>query len=41
MSIKEKEKKITYFVNADGGRVGLRTCCVWTCWRADADGGGC
>ena len=27
MSRKEKEKK--YFVNADGGHVGLRKCCVW------------
>ena len=41
MSIKEKEEKKTYFVDADGGRVGLRMCCVLTCWHADADAGGC
>ena len=41
MSIKEKEEKKTYFVDADGGRVGLRTCCMLTCWRADVDAGGC
>ena len=38
MSRKEKrKKKITYFVNADGGHVGLRKCCVWTRWRVDVD----
>ena len=34
---KKKKKKITYFVNADGGHVGLWKCCVWTCWRVDVD----
>ena len=29
MSRKEKKKK-TYFINADGGHVGLRKCGVWT-----------
>ena len=28
MSRKEKERKRTYFVNADGGHVGLRPCCM-------------
>ena len=41
MSIKEKEEgKKAYFVGADGGRVALRTCCVWTRMVVDADGGG-
>ena len=41
MSIKEKEEEKTYFVDADGGCVGLQMCCVLTCWHADADAGGC
>ena len=28
MQMSRREKK-TYFVNADGGRVGLQMCCVW------------
>ena len=41
MSIKEKEEEKNLLCWCGGGRVGLRTCCVLTCWRADADGGGC
>ena len=37
---KKKKKKRMHFVGGDGGHVGLRTCCMWTCWCADADAGG-
>ena len=36
----KKKKKRMHFVGGDGGRIGLWTCCVWTCWCADADAGG-
>ena len=36
-----RTEKKTYFVDVDGGRADLWTCCMWTCWHADMDGGGC
>ena len=38
---RKRRRKKTYFVDVDGGRVGLWMCCMLTCWHADVDAGGC